>query len=182
MRQLNTISASTGLTVSVLSFIMVTIITIVLIIFCKVIKEKENDPNPPNQQGNTPLQDHLRPFSAIFTRGKQEDQIELRTDNQRETLTSDISIHDIQPEERAALVSDRLIPRSPTITRPIVHPRQVIPTDRHMCTIQGSHALDEIEVTHMDHNCPLNPHNLAAQNIQYDHSAYTPHRTSVPDI
>ena len=186
MRQLNTISSSTGLTVSVLSFLMVLIVTFVLIIFCKNVKRQaQNNEVDQNLDTGLPLRNLNRPFSAWWG-GHQEDRVEIRTDVERNTLTSDINVNDNPSGERAALVSDSLVPRSPTITRPSIHPRQIYNTDRHTCTLTGSQALRELEVTHVDDSCPRHPLNMGRHpqdTFSNPHSQlYPTQRTSAPEI
>ena len=81
----------------------------------------------------------------------------MPTNTNRSTLTSTISTTN---EELTYTASEPLVPRSPTI-RPEAAPRINV-TDRHTCLITGSQALTEVEVLHLDPNCPNAPQRFSA--------------------
>ena len=152
MRKLNTISGSAGLSLSILSFIMVLAITVILVVFCKVARERHQQHLAHEILRNDLDPTHIRPRSTFSVamqnlQGLNEPQVNIR----RDTMTSNV------PEIRSEPEAIALVPRSPTIHRPTVSPRSIQFTDRHTCTLSDSQALTEVEILHFDANCPNNP-------------------------
>ena len=141
MRKLNTISGGAGLTLSAISFIMVIFVIITLVVFCKVAKKKDNE-NPAEDQ--TPTYRALTRFSqALNTLTRNDNPHEqLQRASLAETVASSISAAQQELNQSQA---EQLIPRSSTIRKPSIAPRNVNLTEKHTSTLMGSQALQDAE-------------------------------------